>query len=116
MLRLAVDSASYRQNETLTPRGVNYAIKLAKKIASGESYMNNSQQKSFLAGNSALFDLGTVKELTQSPLKGMNIAFLGSSVTKGHSSEGISFVEFIGKHNGCGYTKEGKGTLWKMKT
>ena len=72
--------------------------------------MNNNQQtdqqKSFLAGNSASFDLSTVKELTRSPLKGMNIAFLGSSVTKGHSAEGISFVEFICKHNGCVYTKE----------
>lgn len=68
--------------------------------------MNSSQQKSILAGNSASFDLSTVKELTCSPLKRMNIAFLGSSVTKGHAAEGISFVEFMCKHNGCAYTKE----------
>lgn len=36
----------------------------------------------------------------------MNIAFLGSSVTEGHCAEGISFVEFICKRNGCVYTKE----------
>ena len=72
--------------------------------------MNNrqqaDQQKSCLAGNSASFDLTTVKELTKSPLRGMNIAFLGSSVTEGHSAEGISFVEFICRHNGCAYMKE----------
>ena len=62
--------------------------------------------KDSLAGNSAFFDLSTVRELAQSPLKGMNIAFLGSSVTKGHAAEGISFVEFMCRHNGCTYTKE----------
>lgn len=59
-----------------------------------------------LSGNAAVFDLCTVTELAQSPLKGMNLAFLGSSVTQGHSAGGISFVEFICKHNGCSYTKE----------
>lgn len=71
-----------------------------------DNYQQPDQQKSCLAGNSALFDLSTVDELVQSPLRGMNIAFLGSSVTKGHSAEGISFVEFISRHNGCTYTKE----------
>jgi len=64
------------------------------------------RQEAVLPGNSAAFDLSTVKELPHSPLKGMNVAFLGSSVTRGHSAEGISFVEFMCKHNGCVYAKE----------
>lgn len=70
------------------------------------SSQQTSQQKAFLAGNSASFDLSAVEESARSPLSGMNIAFLGSSVTKGYCAEGISFVEFLCKHNGCAYTKE----------
>lgn len=70
------------------------------------SSQQTNQQEAVLAGNSASFDLSAVEESARSPLRGMNIAFLGSSVTKGHCAEGISFVEFLCKHNGCTYTKE----------
>ena len=39
-------------------------------------------------------------------LKGKHLIFLGSSVTYGSASGGVSFVEYIAKENGCSVTKE----------
>lgn len=50
--------------------------------------------------------LGKVKSVDNSPLKGKRIAFLGSSITYGYSSNGISFVEIISKRNNCSFIKE----------
>ena len=58
------------------------------------------------AGNSGKYGIKTVKPLPASPLQGMNIAFLGSSVTYGSTAKGTSFVEYICKRNGCTYVKE----------
>ncbi len=45
-------------------------------------------------------------------LEGKHIIFLGSSVTYGAASGGISFVEYIAKRNGCTFTKEAvSGTM-----
>lgn len=57
-------------------------------------------------GNSREYDLKKVEEKTESPLKGKNIVFLGSSVTYGASSQGVSFVDYMGKQNGCKVIKE----------
>ena len=49
----------------------------------------------------------TNKKITQkNTLKGKTICFLGSSVTKGEASEGISFADYIGKRNRCTIIKE----------
>lgn len=57
-------------------------------------------------GNSSLYDLDKVSVDCDSILKGLNICFLGSSVTKGFGSLDVSFVEFLAKENGFTYTKE----------
>lgn len=60
----------------------------------------------FSKGNGGAYGLNNIQELQTSPLKGMNIAFLGSSVTEGARSKGVSFVEQMARHNGFTYTKE----------
>ena len=52
-----------------------------------------------LPGNADKYSVENVKPLAESPLKGMNICYLGSSVTYGASSLQESFVEFIAKRN-----------------
>ncbi len=41
-----------------------------------------------------------------SPLKGRRILYLGSSVTYGSASQGVSFAEYIAARNGTEYVKE----------
>ena len=57
-------------------------------------------------GNDEIFDLQNVKEIKESPIKNRMIAYLGSSVTYGYKSEGVSFVEYISKRNSSYYIKE----------
>lgn len=59
-----------------------------------------------LAGNREQYNIENVEELENSPLEGMNICYLGSSVTYGASSLQISFVEYIAKRNNTTYVKE----------
>ncbi|MGM9608994.1 MAG: SGNH/GDSL hydrolase family protein, partial [Eubacteriales bacterium] len=59
-----------------------------------------------MAGNGDLYAAENVLPLADSPLKGMNICYLGSSVTYGASSLQESFVEYIAKRNGTTYVKE----------
>lgn len=59
-----------------------------------------------LPGNADKYSVENVKPLAESPIKGMNICYLGSSVTYGASSLQESFVEFIAKRNGTTYVKE----------
>lgn len=59
-----------------------------------------------MAGNSDKYSVENVETLENSPLDGMNICYLGSSVTYGASSLQESFVEFIAKRNGTTYVKE----------
>lgn len=60
-------------------------------------------------GNVSEYDVENVEALDNSPLKGMNILFLGSSVTHGDASVGISFADYIGKRDGVNVTKEAVG-------
>ncbi|MBQ6223065.1 MAG: SGNH/GDSL hydrolase family protein [Solobacterium sp.] len=46
------------------------------------------------------------KEKKESVLNGKNIIFLGSSVTKGFASQGVSFADMIGKEYGANIVKE----------
>ncbi len=58
------------------------------------------------AGNAEEYHLDRVEALEGSPLKGKNILFLGSSVTKGACSLEVSMADYIGKLDGCNVTKE----------
>lgn len=57
-------------------------------------------------GNSKEYHLENVEPLADSPLQGMRIAFLGSSVTQGSSSMGVSMADYIGVRNHCTVIKE----------
>ena len=46
------------------------------------------------------------KHAENSPLKGCRILYLGSSVTNGSASGGVSFAEYIAERNGAEYVKE----------
>lgn len=43
---------------------------------------------------------------SDNPLNGKHIVFLGSSVTYGAASNGVSFVDFLAERTGCRVTKE----------
>ena len=60
----------------------------------------------FSKGNGSAYTVKKVETVDNSPLAGMHIAFLGSSVTDGARSKGVSFVEYICKRNNCTYVKE----------
>lgn len=60
----------------------------------------------FSKGNGKEYALKNVEVLENSPLAGKKIAFLGSSVTEGSRSKGVSFVEYLCKRNECTYVKE----------
>jgi lysophospholipase L1-like esterase len=57
-------------------------------------------------GNSGEYALDKVAALDSSPLKGKSIAFLGSSVTDGARSKGVSFVDYLAKRNSFTFAKE----------
>lgn len=59
-----------------------------------------------LAGNGEQYNVENVEELEESPLEGMNICYLGSSVTYGAYSQGVSFADYIAKRNGTTFVKE----------
>jgi lysophospholipase L1-like esterase len=57
-------------------------------------------------GNGPQYALGRVKPLAESPLRGKRILFLGSSVTFGAASLGVSFVEQLARRHGFTAVKE----------
>ena len=59
-----------------------------------------------MEGNGEEYSVKNVEPLESSPLEGMNICYLGSSVTYGAASLQESFVEFIAKRNNTTYVKE----------
>ena len=59
-----------------------------------------------LPGNASLYAPEHVETLPESPLKGKHILYLGSSVTFGAAARGISFADYITRHNGSVMTKE----------
>lgn len=60
----------------------------------------------FAAGNKDPYTVANTPALEDSPLKGKNIIFLGSSVTYGSASGQESFVEFMVKRDGITAVKE----------
>lgn len=61
---------------------------------------------SSLPGNAEQYALKQVMVVENSPLAGKQIIFLGSSVTYGASSKGVSFADYIGVRNDCEIVKE----------
>ena len=59
-----------------------------------------------LPGNAEAYALENVQKLENSVLRYKHLVFLGSSVTYGSASKGISFADYIGARNGCTITKE----------
>lgn len=59
-----------------------------------------------MEGNADKYSVENVQPIENSPIKGMNICYLGSSVTYGASSLQQSFVEFIAKRNNTTFVKE----------
>lgn len=64
------------------------------------------QKMARLSGNAAEYHLENVQPLEQSPLQGMTICFLGSSVTNGSASMRVSMADYIGKLDGANVIKE----------
>lgn len=60
----------------------------------------------FKRGNASQYSVAQTEELNSSPISGKTILFLGSSVTKGFSARGESFVDYIQKRNQCVCIKE----------
>lgn len=60
----------------------------------------------FSEGNYGEYDLKNTKSLQSSPLKGKTIIFLGSSVTYGYGSMGVSFADFLEVTDGITAIKE----------
>lgn len=59
-----------------------------------------------LPGNEAQYAVENQNIIECSPLAGKRIIFLGSSVTYGAASQGVSFADFIARRNGCETIKE----------
>lgn len=59
-----------------------------------------------LPGNARQYALKQVMVVENSPLAGKRIIFLGSSVTYGASSKGVSFADYICVRNSCEIVKE----------
>lgn len=59
-----------------------------------------------LPGNAERFHPENIQPHTESPLKGKTIIYLGSSVTYGSDSIGVSFVEYIDRLDGTTSVKE----------
>lgn len=64
------------------------------------TYMVMKSNGIFSAGNKEEFSVSNTESLSDSPLKGKTIIFLGSSVTFGSASKEESFVDFMEKKDG----------------
>ena len=79
---------------------------LAAGIAAHYFMRRDDKQKAEAPGNAAEYDLDNVEVNEESVLNGKNILFLGSSVTYGAASQGVSFVDYIEKMDHVQATKE----------
>ena len=59
-----------------------------------------------LPGNAETYSVKSLSEIPDSPLKGKNVLFLGSSVTYGAASLREGIPEYFGVRLGCNVTKE----------
>ncbi len=78
------------------------ALLIGAIITEGRIFDKNA----WLEGNSDVYAPEAVTVNEGSPLKGYNILYLGSSVTNGSASLGVSFAEYIARRNDTEYVKE----------
>ncbi len=67
--------------------------------------LNNIKANKY-EGNAVQYSLENVEVLPESNLTGKKIAFLGSSITDGTGSKGVSFADYIAKRNNTTITKD----------
>lgn len=73
----------------------------------GSNFVKKDEEaKAAAPGNAEQYSIENVAALEDSPLKGKNILFLGSSVTYGSAAQGTSFADYLGKLHGINVTKE----------
>lgn len=71
-----------------------------------QAFMNGgNKEKAAAPGNAATYDLEKIQPLSERPLEGKSILFLGSSVTYGDASQGTSFVDYLNVLDGIKATK-----------
>ena len=81
-----------------------FAVVLALAVTGGGIVGN--MMGVFHKGNHGQYDLSRTAENADSPLRGKTVIFLGSSVTKGYGSLGVSFVDYLEKVDGITAIKE----------
>ena len=69
------------------------------------AYVYLDGRRAFHPGNGIEYSLDGVKK-EETDLSGMKILYLGSSVTNGSASLGVSFADYISKRNNCSFVKE----------
>ena len=70
------------------------------------SYVYLDGKRAFHEGNRPEYSLKNAGEVKDSPLSGMHILYLGSSVTNGSASMGLSFADYISARNSSSFVKE----------
>ena len=72
------------------------------------AYLLRKREEGFISymKDFALNGYKSSKPVSNSPLRGYRILYLGSSVTNGSASGGVSFAEYIAERNGTEYVKE----------
>ena len=83
-----------------------FTVAVVLLITNGGRAIISEYQNITLEGNSAKYNLENVEPVSDSPLQGMNILYLGSSVTNGSASIGLSFADYISKRNNTTFVKE----------
>lgn len=66
----------------------------------------DDNKKLEVPGNADKYSVKNAQVVTDSPLEGKRILFLGSSVTYGSAAQGNSFADYLGKIDGVIVTKE----------
>lgn len=79
---------------------------MIKQIKSSIQNFLWNRQLAKLPGNAKEYHLNRVQPLSESPLRGKTICFLGSSVTYGSASLRVSMADYIAKLDGCTVIKE----------
>ena len=72
----------------------------------GPFYRLHNIQTAKLEGNDLMYSIENVDKVENSNLAGHKMIFLGSSVTYGAASQGVSFADYIGARNDCEIIKE----------
>ena len=70
------------------------------------SYVYLDGRRAFHPGNSLDYSLNKVDIYENSPLSGKKVLYLGSSVTNGSASLGVSFADYISKRHNMDFVKE----------